>query len=66
MAGYCGTARARSARLNSVKNHVVTLTGDVYSQDARQKVQDVAAAVPNVQQVVNELEVKNRKASASN
>ena len=50
----------------SVTNHVVTLTGNVDSQDARQKVQDVAVSVPNVQQVVNELEVKNQKASASN
>lgn len=50
----------------SVKNHVVTLTGNVGSQDARQRAQEVAAAVPNVQQVVNELQVKNQKATASN
>jgi hyperosmotically inducible periplasmic protein len=50
----------------SVKNHVVTLTGSVNSQNARQQAQDVAAAVPNVQQVVNELQVKDQKASASN
>ena len=50
----------------SVKNHVVTLTGNVNSQDARQRAQDVAASVPNVQQVVNELQVKNQKATASN
>jgi hyperosmotically inducible periplasmic protein len=50
----------------SVTNHVVTLTGNVDSQDSRQRAQDVAAAVPNVQQVVNELQVKNQKATASN
>jgi len=50
----------------SVKNHVVTLTGSVDSQQARSQAQQVAASVPNVQQVVNELEVKNQKATASN
>ena len=50
----------------SVKNHVVTLTGTVNSQDTRQHAQDVAAAVPNVQQVVNELQIKDQKATASN
>jgi hyperosmotically inducible periplasmic protein len=50
----------------SVKNHVVTLTGDVDSQAARATVQQVAASVPNVQQVVNELQVKGQKATSSN
>jgi hyperosmotically inducible protein len=50
----------------SVKNHVVTLSGNVDSQDARAQAQQVAASVPNVQQVVNELQVKNQKATASN
>lgn len=50
----------------SVKNHVVTLTGNVGSEDARAQAQQVAASVPNVQQVVNELQVKNQKATASN
>jgi hyperosmotically inducible periplasmic protein len=50
----------------SVKNHVVTLTGNVDSQDARARAQQVAASVPNVQQVVNELQIKNLKASSSN
>lgn len=49
----------------TVKNHVVTLTGDVNSQAKRRQVQAVAAGVPNVQQVVNELQVKNQKASSS-
>jgi hyperosmotically inducible protein len=50
----------------SVKNHVVTLTGNVGSQDARARAQQVAASVPNVQQVVNELQIKDLKASSSN
>lgn len=48
-----------------VKNGVVTLTGDVDSQSTRGQVQRVASSVPNVQQVVNELQVKNQKASSS-
>ena len=51
---------------HSVKNGVVTLEGKVNSQSARKHAQDVASAVPNVQQVVNELQVKNQKATASN
>ena len=49
-----------------VKNGVVTLKGDVRSQNARAQAQTVASAVPNVQQVVNELQVKDQKASSSN
>lgn len=49
-----------------VKNGVVTLTGKVSSESKRAQVQTVASAVPNVQQVVNELEVKGQKASSSN
>ena len=48
-----------------VKNGVVTLTGEVRSQALREKVQTIAAGVPNVQQVVNELQIKNQKASSS-
>jgi osmotically-inducible protein OsmY len=50
----------------SVKNHVVTLTGEVDSQSKRARAQEVASAVVNVQQVVNELQVKAQKASSSN
>jgi osmotically-inducible protein OsmY len=50
----------------AVKNHVVTLTGNVDSQSTRDQAQMVAAAVPNVQQVVNELQVKSQKATSSN
>jgi osmotically-inducible protein OsmY len=49
----------------SVKNHVVTLTGEVTSQARRARVEAVTAGVPNVQQVVNELQVKGQKATSS-
>ena len=49
----------------AVKNHVVTLTGQVDSQSKRRAVATVAGSVPNVQQVVNELQVKNQKATSS-
>jgi hyperosmotically inducible periplasmic protein len=48
-----------------VKNGVVTLTGEVNSQARRAQVEKVASAVPNVQQVVNELQVKDQKATSS-
>jgi len=47
-----------------VKNGVVTLTGDVPSQTKREQVKNSSPSVPNVKQVVNELEVKNQKASS--
>jgi len=50
----------------AVKNDVVTLTGDVDSQTTRTRAEQVATAVPNVQQVVNELQVKVQKATSSN
>jgi hyperosmotically inducible protein len=48
-----------------VKNGVVTLKGNVNSQTRRSRVETVASNVPNVQQVVNELEVKEQKATSS-
>src|ERR1700743_3082117 len=48
-----------------VKNGVVTLKGDVISSGRRAQVEKVANGVPNVKQVVNEIEVQNQKASAS-
>jgi len=48
-----------------VKNGVVTLTGEVNSQSKRAQVEQVASSVPNVQQVVNELQVKDQKASST-
>jgi hyperosmotically inducible protein len=50
----------------AVKNHVVTLTGDVDSQSKRARAEAVAARVVNVDQVVNELQVKAQKATSSN
>jgi hyperosmotically inducible periplasmic protein len=47
-----------------VKNGVVTLTGEVNSESRRKRIEEVASTVPNVQQVVNELEVKDQKASS--
>jgi len=49
----------------AVKSGVVTLTGEVDSQSKRREAATVAASVPNVQQVVNELQVKNQKASST-
>ena len=48
-----------------VKNGVVTLTGEVNSENKRDRAEKVATNVPNVKQVVNNLQVKNQKASSS-
>jgi hyperosmotically inducible periplasmic protein len=48
-----------------VKSGVVTLTGEVDSQNKRDNAEKVATGVPNVKQVVNDLQVKNQKASSS-
>jgi osmotically-inducible protein OsmY len=48
-----------------VKNGVVTLTGEVNSKTQRARAEKVASSVPNVKQVVNELEIKNPKATSS-
>jgi hyperosmotically inducible protein len=48
-----------------VKNGVVTLTGEVNSENKRVRAEKVATGVPNVTQVVNNLQVKNQKASSS-
>jgi hyperosmotically inducible periplasmic protein len=57
--------RLNKAVKYDVKNGVVTLTGNVRSQSQRDNAEKIAKAVPNVQQVVNELEIKNQKASSS-
>ena len=49
----------------AVKSAVVTLTGEVNSQYKRDQAEKVATSVPNVKQVVNDLQVKNQKASSS-
>jgi hyperosmotically inducible protein len=48
-----------------VKSGVVTLTGDVNSENKRARAQTVAAGVPNVQQVVNNLQIKDQKATSA-
>jgi hyperosmotically inducible protein len=49
----------------AVKNAVVTLSGEVNSQATRATAETIASQVPNVKQVVNELQVKNQKATSS-
>ena len=49
----------------AVKSNVVTLSGEVNSQSKRDQAERVASGVPNVKQVVNDLQVKNQKASSS-
>ncbi|HWO32709.1 MAG TPA: BON domain-containing protein, partial [Candidatus Acidoferrum sp.] len=48
-----------------VKNGVVTLKGNVNSGSKRAQVEKVTSRVPNVRQVVNELEVRDQKASST-
>lgn len=48
-----------------VKSGVVTLSGDVNSESKRAQVQKIASGVPNVQQVVNDLQVKDQKATST-
>ena len=45
----------------SSKNGVITLTGDVDMPTQREKAEKMAAQIPNVSQVVNELQVKGAK-----
>jgi osmotically-inducible protein OsmY len=49
-----------------VKNGVITLTGSVDSEAMRTQAAQIAAAVPYQQQIVNELQVKNQKATTTN
>ena len=49
----------------AVKSGVVTLTGEVNSQNKRLRAEKLANGVPNVQQVVNDLQAKDQKASSS-
>ncbi|HXU19120.1 MAG TPA: BON domain-containing protein [Verrucomicrobiae bacterium] len=48
-----------------VKNGVVTLSGTVSSESRRTEVANIASKVPNVSQVVNELQIKGQKATSS-
>lgn len=47
------------------KNGVLTLKGDVDTPALREQAEKLAASVPNVQQVVNELDVKGGKRKSS-
>jgi hyperosmotically inducible periplasmic protein len=49
-----------------VKNGVVKLTGDLKSESRRDEAGKVATGVPNVQQVVNEIQIKDQKATSNN
>ncbi|MFN0102157.1 MAG: BON domain-containing protein [Bryobacteraceae bacterium] len=49
----------------SVKNAVVTLTGEVDSEGTRAMAEKAAAGVPYVKQVVNTVQVKNQKATST-
>jgi osmotically-inducible protein OsmY len=44
-----------------VIDSVVTLTGEVESQDERRRAETIAAGVPNVLQVVNQVKVRGQK-----
>jgi len=48
-----------------VKNEVVTLKGSVSSRAQRSNLENLAQQVPNVKQVVNEIEVKNQRATST-
>ena len=48
-----------------VKSGVVTLTGEVNSENKRAHAEKLATGVPNVQQVVNNLQIKDQRATSS-
>lgn len=62
-------AALRQAHIEGVhhdtKNGVVTLKGQVPSPTLRASAEKIAAGVPNVQQVVNEIETKYQRATSS-
>jgi hyperosmotically inducible protein len=47
---------------HSVETQVVTLTGEVASTADRTRIEKIAADVPNVEQVVNKIEIANDRA----
>ena len=51
---------------HDVKNGVVTLSGHVNSEAQRSQTQNLAANIPNVRQVVNELQITHQPATSSN
>ena len=46
------------------KNGVLTLSGEVDSINKRNELEQLASSIPNVKQVVNELQIKGMKATA--
>jgi len=50
---------------HSTKQGVVTLKGDLATPELRAEAERVADGIPNVQQVVNEISVKNQRATSS-
>jgi len=50
---------------HSTTNGVVTLKGELETPSRRSDAEHVASAVPNVQQVVNKIDVKNQRATSS-
>jgi len=58
-------SRLQRAVKCDVKNGVVTLTGKVNTESKRAEVENIASSVPNVQQVVNEVQIKNQKATST-
>jgi hyperosmotically inducible periplasmic protein len=50
---------------HSTTNGVVTLKGNLPTQSGRAEAERIASGVPNVQQVVNEIDVKTQRATSS-
>jgi hyperosmotically inducible periplasmic protein len=48
----------------TAKNGVLTLRGEVNSINKRHEIEQLAASVPNVKQVINELQIKGIKATS--
>jgi hyperosmotically inducible periplasmic protein len=51
---------------HSTKNGVVTLTGSTTSEATRTQAETAAKVIENVQQVVNEIELRSKKATSAN
>ena len=51
---------------HKVKEGVVTLNGTVDNENQRAQIEDAARKVPNVQQVVNEIQTRHQRATSSN
>jgi len=58
-------SRLRNDVKDDVKSGVVTLTGYVNSESKRAQLEKLASTVPNVQQVVNELQVRDQRATST-